>query len=315
MADAPTERLPSGSGLRASVRVLTRNPAFARLYAATLVSFMGDWFATVALLGRVHDLTGGSAMVVTLVLVTQLLSIAVFSPLGGHLSDRLDRKRLMITADVLRALLALGYLLVDQPGDVWLAYVLTAGIGALVAMFEPTTNAAVPNLVEPRDLAGANVLMGAAWGTMLAVGGALGGIVAATLGREAAFVGDALSFGVSALLIVSIRRPFSEERAPGHPSLREAVIETLRYARDDRRVVALLSVKGGFGLAGGAIGLLPLLALGVYDAGDQGTGLCTPRGVWAPSSGHSWFAGSRRICASSSRRSAFPSRCSGCRTP
>ncbi|MDQ4005287.1 MAG: MFS transporter, partial [Actinomycetota bacterium] len=155
----------------------------------------------------------------------------------------------------------------------WLAYVLTAGIGALVAMFEPTTNAALPNLVEPRDLAAANVLMGAAWGTMLAVGGALGGIVAATLGRDAAFLGDALSFAVSALLIVGIRRPFSEERHGDHPSLREAVVETLRYAREDRRVFALLSVKGGFGLAGGVIGLLPLLALTVFDAGDRGTGL------------------------------------------
>ncbi|MGH2686056.1 MAG: MFS transporter, partial [Actinomycetota bacterium] len=273
MADAPTDQLPPVSGLRASLRVLTRNPAFARLYAATLVSFMGDWFATVALVGRVHDLTGGSATMVTLVIVTQLLSIAVFSPLGGHLSDRLDRRRLMITADVIRGLLALGYLLVDTPGEVWLAYVLTAGIGALVAMFEPTTNAAVPNLVERRDLAVANVLMGAAWGTMLAVGGALGGIVAATLGREAAFVGDALSFAISALLIVGIRRPFSEERAEAHPSLREAVGETIRYAREDRRVLALLSTKAGFGLAGGVIGLLPLLALTVYDSGDQGTGV------------------------------------------
>ena len=243
---------------------------------------MGDWFATVAILGRVHDLTGGSASLVTLVIVTQMLSIALFSPIGGYLSDRLDRKRLMIAADVIRAALALGYLLVDTPNEVWLAFVLTAGIGALVAVFEPTTNAALPNLVDPEDLAPANVLMGAAWGTMLAVGGALGGIVAATLGREAAIVGDALSFVISALLIIGIRRPFSEERLHAHSSLRDAVVETMRYARRDRRVFALLSVKGGFGLAGGVIGLLALLSLTVFDAGDRGTGiLYAARGVGA----------------------------------
>ncbi len=268
-------------GLLRALSLLTRNRSFARLYAAQLISFGGDWFAVVALAGLVHDLTG-SATLVTLILVTHMLSIAVFSPLGGHLADRLDRRRLMVSADVIRALLALGFLLVDRPGEVWVVYVLTAGIGCLTAVFEPASTAAVPNLVDPEDLPAANVLVGSAWGTMLAVGGALGGIVAATLGREAAFMGDAASFAVSAVLLVGIRRRFSEDRAEEHPGIAEAVVETVRYARRDHRVLALLSVKGGFGLSGGVIGLLPLLALTVFDAGDQGTGiLLTARGIGA----------------------------------
>jgi MFS family permease len=188
----------------------------------------------------------------------------------------------MVVADIVRVVLALGYLLVDSPDEIWLAYVLTAGIGAFTAMFEPTTNAAVPNLVDPEDLPAANVLMGSAWGTMLAVGGALGGIVAATLGRDAAFVGDALSFAVSALLIVGIRRRFAEERTGEHPSIRAAVVDTVRYARLDRRVFALLSVKAGFGLGGGIMALLPLVALNVFRAGDRGTGiLLAARGIGA----------------------------------
>src|SRR5688500_17437170 len=174
---------PPRPGIRSAMSLLARNPAFARLYAATLVSFMGDWFALVAILGRVNDLTDGSASLVTLVMVTQMLSIAVFSPLGGSLADRFDRRRLMVFADVGRMVLALGFLLIDRPSEGWVAYPLTAAIGAFTAVFEPTTHAAVPNLVDPEDLPAANVLMGSAWGTMLAVGGALGGIVAATLGR------------------------------------------------------------------------------------------------------------------------------------
>ncbi len=273
--------LPQRGGLRGALGLLGRNRSFSRLYAAQLISFLGDWFLLVALFGLVNDLTRSPAMV-TLVLVVQMLSIAVFSPVGGHLADRFDRQRLMIVADVIRMVLALGYLLIDEPGDVWLAYVLTAGIGSLSAVFGPASTAALPNLVSDRDLSTANALMGSAWGTMLAVGGALGGLVAALLGREAAFVGDALSFAISGALLIGIRGRFSEPRAEEHPGMIAAVVETVRYARRDHRVLALLSVKGGFGLAGGVVGLLPILALTVYDAGDTGTGiLLAARGVGA----------------------------------
>ena len=282
MQDAAPHPPPPRPGIRQSFSLLKKNPAFARLYAATLVSFMGDWFALVAVLGKVNDLTNESAPMVTLVMVTQMVSIAVFSPLGGSLADRFDRRRLMVVADLARVVLALGYLLMDTPGDVWMAYVITAGIGAFTAAFEPTTNAAVPNLVDREDLPAANVLMGSAWGTMLAVGGALGGIVAVTLGRDAALVGDALSFVISALLIVGIRRRFSERRTGEHPTIRTAIRDTVRYARLDRRVFALLSVKAGFGLGGGIMGLLPLVALNVFHAKDRGTGiLLAARGVGA----------------------------------
>jgi MFS family permease len=282
MEETPLHPPPPGrGGFRAALSLLIRNHSFGRLYAAQLISYIGDWFLLVALFGLVNDLTASPAMV-TLVLVVQMLSIAVFSPLGGHLADRFDRQRLMIGADVARVVLALGYLLIDEPGEVWLAYLLTAGIGALTALFSPTSTAAIPNLVAPGDLATANALSGSAWGSMLAVGGALGGLVAAVWGREAAFLGDALSFAVSAALLVGIKGSFSEPRAEEHPGMVEAVVETVRYARQDHRVLALLSVKGGFGLAGGVMGLLPLLALTVYQAGDTGTGiLLATRGLGA----------------------------------
>jgi MFS family permease len=264
------------AGLWSSLGLLGRNRSFRRLYLAQLVSFLGDWFTTVALLGLVNDLSGGSATLTTLVLVAQMVSIAVFSPLGGHLADRFDRQILMVGADVIRAVLALGFLLIDERGDIWMAYVLIAAISALSATFTPASHAAVPNLVERADLPAANVLEGAAWGTMLAVGGALGGLVAAAWGRDAAFIGDAISFVLSAVLLFGIRSRFSEGRHQAHPRLGDAMRETIRYARRDHRVLALLSVKGGFGLAAGVIGLLPIFALEVFDAGDRGTGI-----LWA----------------------------------
>jgi MFS family permease len=263
----------AGGGVRLALSLLRRNGDFARLYAAQLVSFAGDWFATVALVGLVFDLTGSAAMT-ALALSIQLLGFAVFTPVGGYLADRADRQRLMVGADLVRAILVLGLLVVDRPGEVWMALAIIGGVSALGAIFEPTSSASVPNLVDREDLPVANALVGSAWGMMLAVGGALGGLVAATLGRDAAFVGDALSFALSAALLVGIRRPFAEKRTgTEHAGMLTALAETFRYARRDHRVLALLSVKGGFGLGAGVIGLLPVFALEVFRAGDRGTGI------------------------------------------
>src|SRR3972149_1426521 len=76
------------------LELLRRNPAFARLYAAQLVSFAGDWFATVALLGLALELTGSDAAA-SFVLVLQVGPFFVASPIAGVLADRLDRRRLV----------------------------------------------------------------------------------------------------------------------------------------------------------------------------------------------------------------------------
>jgi MFS family permease len=152
------------------------------------------------------------------------------------------------------------------------------------ATFEPASLAAVPNLVDERDLSTANALSGSLWGTMLAIGGALGGVVAGVFGRDAAIVVDAASFVISAAFLVRIRGSFAEERRTHerHPGFREDTLETLRFARKEHRVLALLAVKFGWGVAGGVLVLLPLLAIGSYDAGEFGLGmLMMARGIGA----------------------------------
>jgi MFS family permease len=269
-------------GLRASLSLLRRNRDFRRLYVASMISLGGDWFLLVSLFGLVLHFTG-SAIAVALVLAVQDLMYFLLSPLGGVLADRIDRRRLMVVADLARAAVCLGFLLIRSDSEVWLAFLLLAVMASFSAGFEPASAAALPNLVEEEDLATANALSGSLWGTMLAVGAALGGVVAAVLGRDTAFVIDAVSFLGSAWLIYRIRRPFSEQRGEeDHPNVREATVETVRYARKDHRVLALLAVKFGWGIAGGVLVLIPLLAHRQYHAGDVGIGLLmASRGVGA----------------------------------
>ncbi|MGH2380237.1 MAG: MFS transporter [Candidatus Limnocylindria bacterium] len=229
------------------LRLLRENRPFTRLYGAQLISFAGDWFATVALLGLSLELTGSAALA-AMVLVLQTAGFAVASPIAGALADRFDRRKLLVAADLARVPVALAFLLARKPETLWIAFVAVALLAIGAAVFEPTSSASLPNLVEPEQLPEANVLLGSAWGTMLAVGAALGGVVVATLGRDAAFVVNAASFAISAVLIVGIRRPLQQprERAPtrriGLDSMAASVATAIRFARG-RRLVASFSLR------------------------------------------------------------------------
>ena len=291
---ASREPVEDAGGFRASLSLLRRNGDFRKLYLASLISLGGDWFLLVALFGLALEFTG-SAVSVAALIVAQEVPFGVASLIGGVLADRFDRRRLMVVCDVARTLLCLGFLLVNDPSMMWLAYLLLAVISSFSAVFDPASSAALPNLVEPRELGPANALSGSLWGTMLAVGAALGGIVAAALGRDAAFLIDASSFAVSGLLIARIRRPFSAERTEEpEANVIRATVETVRYARRDHRVLALVTVKAGFGIAAGVIALIAVFAHEEFGAGDAGIGaLMAGRGVGAligPFLGR-WLAG------------------------
>jgi MFS family permease len=279
---APREPVEHAGVIRASLSLLRRNGDFRKLYLASLISLGGDWFLLVALFGLALDFTGSAVSVAALV-VAQEIPFGVASLIGGVLADRFDRRRLMVACDVVRSVLCLGFLLVNDTGTMWLAYVLLAIISSFSATFDPASSAALPNLVEPRDLGPANALSGSLWGTMLAVGAALGGIVAAVLGRDAAFLIDAASFAVSGILIARIRRPLSAERTEEpETNVVRATVETVRYARKDHRVLALITVKSGFGFAAGVIALIAVFAHEEFGAGDVGIGvMMAGRGIGA----------------------------------
>jgi MFS family permease len=254
-------------------RLLRHNRDFRLLYAGTLISLGGDWFLTVALLDLVLSLTG-SATLASLMLLCQSLPIFMVTPFAGHVVDRVDRRKLMIVVDLARTGACLLPLLARTPAMLPFAYAGVIVIAVGSSYFEPASQAALPNLVSAEELAPANVLMGSTWGTMLAVGAAVGGLVTMRFGRDVAFVVDAISFLASALILMAIRTRFSEERAHHeHPPLVESVRETLRYARTHPRVLALLTSKGGYGVGAGVVAMLSVFGKEVFRAGAFGIGL------------------------------------------
>ncbi len=208
VADDPAE--PQAGYLE----LLLGNRDFRNLWAGNLVSLTGDWFNTIALYTLTEELTG-SPLAMGLIFMLKMAALAVASPIAGIVADRFDRRRLMIGTDLIRAVLVLGFLLVDGPGWLPVMYVLIFAQLAVGAFFVPAKRASVPNIVSSRELMTANAIGAATWSFMLAVGAALGGVAASALGTDAVFIIDAASYLVSAAFIWRTRIPQTyEERAP-----------------------------------------------------------------------------------------------------
>ncbi|HYO89943.1 MAG TPA: MFS transporter [Candidatus Limnocylindrales bacterium] len=256
------------------IRLLRRNPDFARLWYAQAISLLGDWFNTIILSALVARYSENAGLAVSILLLTRFLPPLLVSPFAGVLLDRFDRRRLLILSDVARVFVVLGYLFVTSPDHIWLIYVLSALQFAFSALFEPGRSALMPSMVQPEDLVRANLLSSVTWSVMLAVGGALGGFVSAVLGSQIGLVIDAGTFAISALLIASIRvNPVKAAlRLAGVQDVVHTAgfVEGLRYARRQPGLIAALLVK-----AGGSIGNIdvPIVIYGtlLFAIGQDGS--------------------------------------------
>jgi MFS family permease len=269
--------------LRVYLDLLRREGDFRRLYLAQLIASGGDWFAVIPLLILLPDLTG-TGIWGALVLATDTAVFALVSPYAGTVVDRLDRRRILVVANAAAGLSALLLLLVRSEATAWVALVGIGLVASAKAFTQPAGSAALPNLVDAVDLPAASVLNGASWGTMLAVGAALGGLVAGTLGTTACFVIDAVLLLGAAALIARTSRPFTHPDAEPRPRrpVRQDVGEALSYARRDRRVLALITCKSGPAFGNGALSLFPLFGAAAFGLGPFGVGLMySARGVGA----------------------------------
>src|SRR3989441_8526901 len=186
--------------------LLRTNHAFRFLWLGQVVSQMGDWFDTIAVYTIALRLTGSSRSV-ALIMVARFLPCVIMGPLSGVIADRFSRRSIMIIADLLRAVVVLGFLLVRRPDQMWLVYTLTVLQLGLSTFFEPAKTAAIPSIVSDSELVPANAIASVTWSAMLTLGAAIGGFVAGAFGTNVAFALDSLTFVASALLIMSVKLP------------------------------------------------------------------------------------------------------------
>jgi predicted MFS family arabinose efflux permease len=267
------EKLPTQVGY---IDLLRRNRSFRQLWLGQVVSQMGDWFNTIALYTIILKLTG-SGRDVGLLLVARFLPSFLFGPISGVIADRFSRQRIMIVSDLLRAAVVLGFLFVRRPDQLWIIYVLTVFQLGLSTFFEPAKTAAIPSIVEDRELVAANAITSVTWSVMLTLGAAIGGLITGWFGTNVAFILDAATYLLSAALITAIRVPKRKKRERQKLALGRLLgitetIDGIRYVKDRPRVLALLLVKPAWGLGGGIMTLLAVFGERIFPVGRDAAG-------------------------------------------
>ena len=261
--------------LASYTRLIGANPNFRRLWLAQIVSEIGDWLYTLSIYTLLLQLTGHAASV-ALALALQVLPQTLAGPTAGVVNDRVKRKHVMIAADLVRFVVVLAMLFVRSRSTVWLVYPLLLAETTMAAFFEPARSAVIPNIAGSEEVLVANTLSSATWSVNLMIGAAIGGVVAAFFGRDAAFILNALSFLASAILIsgMRFREPHAEAAAPLRP--RDLVdfspmLEGIAYIRSHPALVPAVFAKAGELMVGPSWVIFTVM--GARDFAVQGHGI------------------------------------------
>jgi predicted MFS family arabinose efflux permease len=249
--------------------LLRANPDFRRLFASRVVSELGTWFAYIALTVAVYEDTH-SPVWVSILLLLGLAPGMVFGFTLAPLLDRLDRRRVLIAAELTGAVAFAGAAIAHNLIPL-LVFAAVAAIAA--AAFRPGLSAALATLVSDEELPRANGLVRSASCLAMLAGPPLAGVLVAVIGTGPVFLIDSVTFAASALLISRIpRERLQTERRPAAPRRQRFGSGFELFATPSLRSVLASWSLAQFTWCVSNIGEV-LLAREVFHAGDIGYGL------------------------------------------
>ena len=252
------------------LNLLCRNPQFRRLFLAHAVSRAGDAFNTVAIVVLVFQLTGSGQGVAGAVMF-EVLPVLVIGPFAGLAADKMPRRQLMVSADLIRAAAAAS--LIFAIGSVTAVFAAAFVLSAAATVFNPAVASLLPDVVDDTDLITANsALWSVAVIAQIAIAPAAGLIIAIGGGVRVAFAINAATFVASALILVGVhagRTPASIEVAGSKGAL--AGIAAVR-ANPLLRRLGIVQVLASLS-AGATSGLLVILAERRLGVGARGFGI------------------------------------------
>lgn len=258
---------------QSSMRAALGYPQFRRLLTALAVSQAGDWLYNLALLALVYDRTHSSTWV-AVTTAARVAPIVVGGPLGGVIADRWDRRRLMVLSDVARVACMLGLAAVAVAGlPIALAPLLAALATAASSPYPSCVAATTPRLVPDSALAGANAARAAVSTLCIVAGPGFGALLLLLGSPTIAFLVNASTFAVSAVLVLSLPAGalFAPERADRRPtSVWAEVCEGAEALRAEPEAMRLVGADVMCSVVYGAHTVLLLLLardLGIGDAG------------------------------------------------
>jgi MFS family permease len=260
-------------------RLLARNRNYRWTWMGQIVSEVGDHFNNVAVLSLAMDETHNGAAIAALMLSRAIPAIVV-GPLAGVLLDRFDRRKIMIASDLVRGVLALGFILAIRYHSTWLLYLLSALLMMASPFFTSGRSAILPAIATDAELHTANSLTQTTGWMTLACGAFFGGTTAARFGYQVAFVFNSLSFFFSAFCIANLQSDKGHFRAADR-NLNETKVarpwheycEGLGYMLKSPLILGIGLISVGWASGGGAAQVLfTLFSEMVFQRGAQGLG-------------------------------------------
>ncbi len=192
-------------------RFLAEEPGFRRLWIATAVSELGSVVARVAFLllvnQRAYEQGGAPESAAALMLIAETLAMVVCGPLAGGMVDRFDRRRLLVVANVVQAVLAVSVPFVARLDATWPIYAIAMAISAVSTVFPPARQSAIPDLVGLERAPIANSISSSTTSFVIVVGAALAAVLLGAFDRDACFFTTTVAFIAAALVVRRIALP------------------------------------------------------------------------------------------------------------
>jgi MFS family permease len=266
--------------VNAFVKLLRDNRNYRNTWIGQVVSEIGDHFNNVAVFSLAVATTK-SGLVVSGVMLSRAIPAILAGPLAGVVLDRLDRKRIMIASDLIRAVVAAAFILTVRRPDPWLLYLLSALLMLASPFFTSGRSAILPAIATEEELHTANSLTQTTQWTTLTIGTFLAGTSVMQFGYQWAFFGNSVSFLISALCISRLFLKGRGFRPPRRALTETDVVrpwheyaEGLRYMRSVPLIMGLLMVNVGWASGGGAAQILfTVFGEIVFNRGPAGLGI------------------------------------------
>jgi MFS family permease len=262
--------------MSAFTSLLLNNRNYRATWAGQVVSEIGDHFNNIAVmsLAMEHPRPG---LVVTGVFLARAVPMLAAGPIAGVMLDRWDRKRVMIASDLVRAFIALGFILCIHQQSTGLLYGLSAMLMFASPFFTSGRSSILPTIATPEELHTANTMTQTTSWAALTIGAFLGAVGTAG-GYRVAFLFNALSFVISAFCISRLKREGGFRAETDEHSEKESAVfqyrEGLRYMGRTPLVAGVAMLSAGWASGGGAAQILfSLFGEKVFNRGPLGIGI------------------------------------------
>lgn len=251
---------------------------FYLIFIAQIISDMGNWFYTVAISTLVFQLTN-SALATSFTILVSLLPSAIFSIIGGGISDKLNPKLMMILSDLIRGIMVLFAFLVKSNESIFILYIITF-INSILGTLFTTSRYVVINKITPKeDLNKVIATLRIGYEISVVFGSLFGGLLYSSLGFSKIICLNSSSFFLSIIFLFLLKYDYTKIHCSNISDKNISTIINLykdgfRYIKSNQRLLYLSIFRIFYTIVGGMLNILPsLIAIKIYNYGSKGVGI------------------------------------------